>query len=151
MSYLLHPPLLEELGLIPMARSYLEGFSERSLIQVEVEMPPEADRLPAEIELTLYRVLQECLGNLHRYSGSATAFVRLEFQADLVSLEISDKGCGISPDKLALLQKHASAGGVGIAGMQERLRLLDGELLFQSGAGGTTVCARIPIGGAIHG
>jgi signal transduction histidine kinase len=151
MSYLLHPPLLDELGLIPMARSYLEGFSERSLIQVEVEMPPEADRLPAEIELTLYRVLQECLGNLHRYSGSATAFVRLEFQADLVSLEISDKGCGISPDKLALLQKHASAGGVGIAGMQERLRLLDGELLLQSGAGGTTVCARIPIGGAIHG
>jgi two-component system, NarL family, sensor kinase len=147
LSYLLHPPLLDQLGLVSALRSYVDGFSKRSGVSIALETPPECDRLPAEVELTLFRVVQESLGNIHRHSGSATACIQLARQRDCGVLEVRDHGCGIAPDVLDSIRRHASVGGVGIAGMQERLRLLNGTLSVESSSSGTTIRAIIPLVG----
>jgi len=107
-------------------------------------MPEEFRRLPGEMETAIFRVVQECLTNIHRHSGSSVARIRLRERDDEVFVEIEDKGRGIPPHKL---QEMSAAGtpGVGVRGMQERLRQLGGRLEIQSGAGGTIIKVRLPI------
>lgn len=147
LSYLLHPPLLDQLGLIPALRSYVGGFAKRSGIEVAVEVEPDFARLPAEIELTLFRIMQECLGNIHRHAHSNTAYITLGRDSDSILLEVRDEGRGIPLDTLAAIRQSSSHGGVGIAGMQERLRLLNGVFSLESSTSGTTIRVTIPLGG----
>jgi signal transduction histidine kinase len=145
-SYLLHPPLLDEKGLSSALRWYIEGFAERSRIEVDLELPDDIGRLPRDLETAIFRVVQECLTNIHRHSGSASAKIRIRCSARDISVEIRDKGKGMPPEKRYEL---AAAGtpGVGIRGMQERIRQLGGSLEIHSdGIGkGTLVVARLPL------
>jgi PAS domain S-box-containing protein len=145
LSYLLHPPLLEEVGLESALRWYIDGFSERSNIQVSLELPPDLGRLSRELELATFRVIQECLTNVHRHSGSATASIRIVRSPSDIYLEVRDEGKGVAPEKLARI---AGAGdcGVGLRGMKERVKGLDGELQIQSDEKGTVIRVVIPTG-----
>jgi PAS domain S-box-containing protein len=139
LSHLLHPPLLDELGLAPAIRSFVRGFAERSGIATEFETDKELGRLPREFELALFRVLQECLTNVQRHSGSRTARVRLRADSRRTLLEVSDDGRGFRSDV-----KAESLLGIGILGMRERLRPLGGKLEIESGPLGTIVRAILP-------
>ena len=144
-SHLLHPPLLDELGLRRALQDYIEGFAGRSAIATTLDVAEDLDRLPAEIETALFRVVQESLGNIHRHSGSTTAAVRIRRDAGTVRLEISDEGGGVPPG-LRLRNKEMSVPvGVGIAGMRERLGQVGGELEIESSDRGTTVRAIVPL------
>lgn len=143
LSYLLHPPLLDEAGLESALRWYVEGFTERSKIQVELELPEEMERLPREIELALFRVVQESLTNVHRHSASPTARISLTRLQDRVRVEISDRGKGIPEEKQRNLT--AAKAGVGVRGMQERVRQFGGTLEIVSGGKGTTVVVWLPV------
>jgi signal transduction histidine kinase len=145
-SYLLHPPLLEELGLRNALGWCVEGFAERSKIAVTLDLPPSVERLPDEVELCLFRVAQECLTNIHRHSGSVKAEVRLVQQNGNIHLEVRDEGKGISSEKQQALNTYGI--GVGIGGMRERLRQLGGTLEVRSSGKGTTVIATIPLAAA---
>ena len=142
-SYLLHPPLLEELGLGGALQDYVPGFARRSGIRVDLELPPEFGRMPQETELALFRVIQESLANIHRHSGSKTACITLNQTTDEVQLEVRDAGRGfvLTPSESA---GPASPLGVGILGMQERLRQLGGRLHISSNSRGTIVRATLP-------
>ena len=144
LSYLLHPPLLDELGLAAAVRNYVEGFSKRSGVQVALDAPPDLERLPDEVEIALFRVVQESLGNIHRHAGASTARLRLACGAEQVTLEVSDQGCGMSAQTIRAIEAGRGAVGVGIAGMRERLRLLGGRLAIESGGQGTTIRAIVP-------
>jgi signal transduction histidine kinase len=144
-SHLLHPPLLDELGLRRALQDYIEGFAGRSAIATTLDVAEDLDRLPAEIETALFRVVQESLGNIHRHSGSTTAAVRIRRDAGTVRLEISDEGGGVPPG-LRLRNKEMSVPvGVGIAGMRERLRQVGGQLEIESSDFGTTVRAIVTL------
>ncbi|HXZ78303.1 MAG TPA: PAS domain S-box protein [Terriglobales bacterium] len=141
-SYLLYPPMLEELGLKSAIPWYLEGFSKRSKIQVTFEADPDFVRLPREVELALFRILQESLSNVHRHSGSSTASVRLSMAQGMAVLEILDKGRGIPA---GLLQGSDETNlGLGLRGMKERMQQLGGNLEIISTEEGTTVVAAAP-------
>jgi two-component system, NarL family, sensor kinase len=142
LSYLLHPPLLEDSGFGPAVRWLVEGYSKRSGIHVSIEIPPELGRLKADVELALFRVVQESLTNIHRHSHSKTASIRMAVLEDTAVLEIRDQGVGIPPQKL---DSVARASGVGIAGMSERLRDLGGSLQISSDSDGTAVMVSIPL------
>ncbi len=144
LSYLLHPPLLEELGLVSALRHFLDGYTQRSGIRVDLEVAPDFGRLPQEFELALFRVVQESLTNIHRHSGSATAQVRLRRDLNAVMLEVVDEGRGISPEMLDRNKRILPGLGVGIAGMQERVEQLGGLLETISGSHGTKVRAILP-------
>ena len=139
-SYLLHPPLLDEFGLAWAVCDYADGFAKRSKIRVDLDVPENFERLPHPVELALFRVLQEGLGNVHRHSGSATASIRLARQADTVTLEVRDAGRGLDPAALG-----GSTLGVGITGMRERLRQLGGRVEIESGLPGTRLRAILPL------
>jgi signal transduction histidine kinase len=143
-SHLLHPPLLDEAGLVSALRWYVEGFSQRSKINVDLDLPEDFGRLPRESETAIFRVVQECLTNIHRHSGSLVAKIRIRQRDSEVVVEISDKGKGIPPEKK---EQMSSAGtpGVGIRGMRERLRQLGGTLDLTSSATGTVVTVHLPI------
>jgi signal transduction histidine kinase len=143
MSYLLHPPLLDEAGLVSAVKWYVEGFSTRSAIQVSLELPSELGRLPQQMEITIFRLIQESLTNIHRHSGSKTALIRLVRDNQSVRLEIADQGQGFAPQAVA--SELHSRPGVGILGMKERVRRFGGTLEFSSGSEGTTVQARLPL------
>ena len=143
-SHLLHPPLLDELGLSSALRWYVNGFSQRSRIKVDLDMAEDFGRLPAEIETAIFRVVQECLTNIHRHSESLVARIRLRHSEREVSVEIEDKGKGIPPKKLHELTA-AGTPGVGVRGMQERIRQLAGTIGISSGGHGTRIIARLPI------
>jgi len=142
-SHLLHPPLLDEAGLVSALRWYIDGFSQRSKIRVDLEIADDFRRLPRELEMGIFRTVQECLTNIHRHSGSPTAAIRLTQSDDEVRLQVEDQGAGIAPDKLSAV---ATAGvpGVGISGMRERLRQLGGTLEITSNGRGTVVKAYLP-------
>ena len=146
-SHLLHPPLLDEVGLESALRWYIDGFRERSKIQVDLELPDDFGRLSRDQEITLFRVVQECLTNIHRHSGSPTALIRVLRSANGVSVEIRDAGKGIPPEVQATLTAGRIL-GVGFRGMRERLHQLGGQMELQSDDKGTVVIARIPIAGS---
>jgi PAS domain S-box-containing protein len=143
MSYLFHPPLLDEVGLESALKWYVDGFSERSKIAATLELSADHDRLPQDYELCLFRIAQECLTNIHRHSGSPTALVRLLRTAEEVKLEISDEGKGLDQNTQAKIAAGEST-GVGLRGMQERVRYLGGRVEIHSNGKGTTVTAIMP-------
>lgn len=142
-SHLLHPPLLDEAGLPSALRSYTEGLAERSGLIVDLELDPRLQRMPRETEAIVFRIVQESLTNVHRYAGTKTAKVRISQNLQTVRVQIEDKGVGI-PDLMAPAETSFKR-GVGIQGMRERVRQLRGSLQVQSGSGGTTVTATLPI------
>jgi signal transduction histidine kinase len=143
-SYLLHPPMLDEAGLASALRWYVDGFTQRSGIQVDLEIAEDFGRVQPEVETAVFRTVQECLTNVHRHSGSKTASVRLLHSAGELQLQVKDSGTGMAAEKL---DKVASDGtpGVGIRGMRERLRQLGGTLEVNSSQTGTTVEVRVPV------
>lgn len=143
-SYLLHPPLLDELGLVSALRAYSEGYSERTSIRLELDLPASLERLPEAVEMALFRIVQEGLSNIHRHSGSRTAFLRLRPAKDSVELDLIDHGRGLPPGTLDWDVPSASRIGVGIAGMRERARQLGGRLTIASGENGTTLHVVLP-------
>ncbi len=145
LSYLLHPPVLDELGLASAVQEYATGFSERSGIALEVEIQAGFGRLAQEAETALFRVVQESLSNIQRHSGSQAARIRLLGSSDSVELQVSDQGRGM--DQLTV-ERGSSVGtrlGVGILGMRERMAQLGGRLEVESSSSGTTVRATIPL------
>jgi signal transduction histidine kinase len=145
LSYLLHPPFLDETGLLSALRWYAAGFSERSGITVDLDLPESFDRLPLDTETALFRIVQESLINIHRHAGSETARIRLQRDAETLTLEIEDRGHGIPKASLKHLTSGGGLIGVGIAGMSERIEQLGGRLEITSGDHGTTVSARLPL------
>ncbi|MFN2621631.1 MAG: PAS domain S-box protein [Chthoniobacterales bacterium] len=143
LAYLLHPPMLEELGLLGALRDYVEGFSARSGIQVELKCTEDFERCSPEIETALFRVVQESLSNVHRHSASEVALVKLIRSGDLIELTITDRGKGL-PRGLLLGTADKARVGVGISGMRQRIIQLQGHLEIVSDEGGTTVCAVLP-------
>jgi PAS domain S-box-containing protein len=146
LSYLLHPPMLDEAGLEDAIRHYAGGFAERTGIEVELEVSPRFGRMKRDVELALFRVMQESLINIQRHSGSFTAKIRLERKSGVVSLEVSDKGRGTSGTELLSKSGLPFEVGVGIPSMQERVKLIGGRLEIESSSGGTTVRVMLPIG-----
>jgi PAS domain S-box-containing protein len=144
MSYLLHPPLLDELGLPSALRWYIEGFAERSKIAASIELPADLPRLPREHELCLFRIAQECLTNIHRHSGSSTALVRLWCTPRDVEMEVSDSGRGFTQEIQSKIASGESA-GVGLRGMQERVTQIGGTLGISSNGKGVSVLAVLPL------
>ncbi len=144
-SYLLHPPLLDESGLGPALSWYIRGLSERSGLKISLHISDDFGRLSRDLELVIFRLVQEALTNIHRHSGSPTASICLRRQGQHVTVEVKDQGKGIAPDRLAEIQSSGS--GVGIQGMRERLRQFRGEMNIQSDCSGTTVTAIIPVSG----
>ena len=144
-SYLLHPPLLDESGFASAAQWFVEGFAKRSGISVHSDIPDGMGRLSRNCELTLFRVLQECLTNIHRYSQASTAGVRLWLDDGKLMFEVTDNGRGIAEDRLRQLHGTDGNAGVGIAGMRERIRELGGQFRIDSGKNGTIVSAVIPM------
>ena len=142
-SHLLHPPLLDEAGLPSALRWYVEEFSKRSGIDVTLDCSPSVGRFSCELETAIFRIVQECLGNIHRHAQTPVAAVRLETSEGWARLVVSDQGRGISPDKQEELSSGARA-GVGLRGMQERVAQLEGQLTIESGGRGTTVTATLP-------
>ena len=143
-SYLLHPPLLDETGLASALRWYVDGFSQRSKIDAKLEIPANIQGLSKEIELSIFRVVQECLTNIYRHAASPTAGIRITQDNVCIRVEIEDAGQGISPEKQLALESSAQA-GVGLRGMRERLRRLGGTLRVYSNGGGTRVTAVVPV------
>ncbi len=146
LSYLLHPPILDEAGLADAIRDYVKGFTKRSGIQVELELSPRLGRMTRDVELALFRVVQESLTNIHRHSGSPQAKIRIDCNSNL-TLEISDLGPGASASATGGKEEHRLDVGVGIPSMQERVKLIGGRLHVDFGADGTTVHVTIPLGG----
>jgi PAS domain S-box-containing protein len=146
-SHLLHPPLLDRVGLPSALRWYVDGFVERSGIRVKLHLPPSFTRLEPDLETTLFRIVQESLTNIHRHSGSPTAEIRLAADAESVMLEVTDHGGGIPPERLRRCNGGRAALGVGIAGMRERVRQFGGHLEVRSSPQGTTIQASLPAGG----
>lgn len=140
LSYLLHPPLLEESGLESALKWLADGFSERSGISIQVDLQHDG-RLPGDIETALFRIAQEALTNVQLHSGSSQASIRLARRGTDIELEVADDGRGIYREESG---SHPSL-GVGIRGMQERLKQFGGHLHIMSHEGGTTVVARVPV------
>lgn len=142
-SYLLHPPLLDEAGLASAIRWFADGFAERSKISVSLEVTPALGRLSDEFEIAIFRIVQECLTNIHRHSGSPSATIRLDLSPEEITLEIKDVGRGILPENRMRAISGRSP-GVGIRGMQERIAQLGGKIEINSNANGTAIVARLP-------
>ncbi len=151
LCYSLHPPLVDEAGLAPALGWYTAGFARRSGIEVHLNVSPEFGQLPSEHELTLYRIVQEALTNIHRHSGSKTARISLERRPNEIVLTVADKGHGFPSAALGKAGPESADIGVGIPGMRERLRQLGGRLHIQTGSRGTTLTAILPLGQVTHG
>jgi PAS domain S-box-containing protein len=148
-SYLLHPPLLDEMGLASSLRAYADGYKGRTGVTVTVDVARDLARLPSEVEIALFRVAQEALTNIHRHSGSPRATIQALASPTEVVLEVSDEGRGIPPAVRERMAKGSAKLGVGIAGMKERLRQLGGWLEVYSNSRGTTVRAVLPVKGVL--
>ncbi len=143
-SYLLHPPVLDDLGLCSALRWYVEGFAQRSGIEVALDIAPDLGRLPRELELMLFRIIQESLTNIHRHSGSRTAVIRIVRYAKEVFMRVRDEGHGIAGG-MSPNETRTAPVGVGIAGMRERVRLAGGHLKVRSRPDGTDVEVLAPL------
>ena len=144
-SYLLHPPLLDEVGFTCAAEWFIEGFAKRSGIKVTLDLATERQRLPMRMEIALFRVLQESLTNTHRHAEASEVKVRFQRRCETVILEITDTGRGISTERLARLRQGSAETGVGLAGMRERLNELNGTLEIKSDGRGTNIRATVPL------
>ena len=142
-SYLLHPPLLDESGLFSALSWYVDGLIERSGLEISLVISEDLGRLPRDMELVVFRLVQESLTNIHRHSGSKTAYIRIGRQGDTIRVEIQDEGKGISPGRMAEIQSRGS--GVGIRGMRERLNQIHGTMTIQSSPSGTRISVTIPV------
>jgi signal transduction histidine kinase len=146
MSHLLHPPLLDERGFGSATRLFVDGFSRRSGVAVHLDLPVDFEtRLPQNVEIALFRAVQEALTNIHRHSGASSVDVSLSVGAVQARLAIQDNGKGSSAEALRALRDGISEDGVGLAGMRERLRDLGGALEIRSNASGTTIMITVPI------
>jgi len=143
MSYLLHPPLLDLVGLTSALKWYVDGFICRSNIQVTLDLPDDTERLSQDLETTIYRLIQECLTNVHRHSGSKTASIRVVKDDHEVRLEVTDEGKGLVPKTESAAEEVRP--GVGILGMKERVRQFGGVLEVSSRRSGMSVRATLPI------
>jgi signal transduction histidine kinase len=142
-SYLLHPPMLDELGVIPALRIFVEGFSERSGLHVDLELPEHSIRMPRDLETAIFRVVQESLTNVHKHSQSPTATIRVRFEASTVTILVEDEGTGLSRPSEGgpLLAKM----GVGIGSMRERVKQCGGQIAISSRAKGTVIEVSLPV------
>jgi signal transduction histidine kinase len=145
LSYLLHPPMLELAGLVSALHAYTEGVAKQNDIHIEFQALPDIGRLSPELETDLFRVVQEGLSNVVRHSGSLSAIVRLERRADFVVLEIEDFGRGMPPSVMDALSLGHGEIGIGILGIRERLRQIDGQLELRSSKKGTILIAKVPL------
>ena len=143
-SHLLHPPLLDEAGLPSAVRWYVEGFAERSTIAVDLELPADLGRLPRDLETAIFRIVQECLTNIHRHSGSSTAGIRISRNSDGIVLQVRDRGKGMPVERRDGMSVPTKR-GVGISGMRERVRQLGGRLDISSGRKGTAITVFFPL------
>jgi len=150
LSHLLHPPLLEEAGLTSAMRSYIDGFTKRSGVQVKCILPQGRIRLPHGVELALFRTLQEALTNVYRHSGSRTVAIRLASGRDRVVLRICDRGRGMDPAIVREFQERGTGVGIGLTGIRERMTELGGDLNIRSSEDGTTLNATIPLPSKSH-
>jgi signal transduction histidine kinase len=148
-SYLLHPPMLDEAGFGSAARWFVDGFTKRSGIEVQCNIPDLGERLSPQVELILFRILQEALTNVHRHSGATAAAVTLSSDGRCLRFELRDNGHGIPEQHLKRLNE-ADGTGVGIAGMRERIRELGGEMSIQSSKTGTTMSFTFSQPKALH-
>jgi PAS domain S-box-containing protein len=146
-SYLLHPPLLDESGISSALSWYVQGLAERSNLEIDLQVPDDFGRLSSEMELLIFRLVQESLTNIHRHSGSKTALIRLERDESNVRVKVEDHGKGMSPERLAEIKSKGT--GVGIRGMRERVRHFHGDLVVESNGFGTRVCASLPLKTAV--
>ncbi len=146
LSHLLHPPLLDEAGFSSAASWFVSGFSQRSRIPVSLDLPPDLPRLPESVEIALFRVLQESLTNVHRHSRAASAEIKVDADAEQVSIEIRDHGRGMPAYVLQQIEGDGTKLGVGLAGMRERIHELGGTFEVLSDDQGTTVRATVPLG-----
>jgi two-component system NarL family sensor kinase len=143
-SYLLHPPLLDELGLTSAVAWFVNGFKNLTEIDVVVDLAPDMGRLPHDVETAIFRIVQESLTNVHRHSGSRMAAISLQRQRGNVVLEVSDRGKGISGVRLSQIARGESS-GIGLRGMRERVKSLGGEIDIAAFDGGTHVRVAIPL------
>jgi signal transduction histidine kinase len=142
-SYLLHPPLLDETGLESALRWFVQGFAERSKIAVDLHIAPDLGRVAREVETAIFRIVQESLTNIHRHSGSTSAVINLTRNSKSVKVEIRDEGKGFSTASQSDATRPSTI-GIGIQGMQERARQLGGQLEIHSGSSGTVITATLP-------
>ena len=147
LSYLLHPPMLDEAGLEDAVRHYAAGFAERTGIKVELQLSSGFGRLKPDIEVALFRVVQESLTNIQRHSGSLRAKIRMDRNQEQLALEVSDSGRGNSGDRRSQDVELPFRPGVGLASMHERVKLIGGRLAIESSSTGTTVRVTIPVDG----
>jgi PAS domain S-box-containing protein len=143
-SYLLHPPMLDEMGLRSALAWYIDGFAERSKMKVVREMAPDLDRLPRDVELVIFRIAQECLTNIHRHANSSSAVVRLSSADGRLTMEIRDNGQGIDEETQMKIASDKTS-GVGLRGMRERVRALGGTFAIESLGNGTSVLVTLPV------
>lgn len=141
-SYLLHPPMLDEIGLMATLGWYVEGLEARSGLKIMLDTPREFKRIGPERELLIFRLVQECLTNIYRHSGSKTGTIRLTVEGHEIKLSVEDQGKGIPAGKLAMVQNRGS--GVGLQGMRERVRQVNGQMDVQSSHTGTKVSFSFP-------
>jgi PAS domain S-box-containing protein len=144
-SYLLHPPLLDELGLLAALRWFTSGFAERSGIELNLNAPQAFSRLPQEMELALFRIVQESLTNVQRHSGSTSVWVTLSEHQDRAEVRITDSGAGVPSDIIEKIKQGKAIEGVGLRGMYERVRELGGQLEIESSRMGTAITAVLPL------
>jgi signal transduction histidine kinase len=146
LSYLLHPPLLDESGLTPALHWYVDGLSKRSGLEVSLTLKPVSfPRLPTDIEMTIFRIVQESLTNAYRHAETKSARVDLEVSGDTVIVQVRDYGKGLPSEMLESDLKVPRSMGVGLNGMRERVRQFGGELVLSQEEPGTKIEARIPL------
>lgn len=144
-AYLLHPPLLDENGLSASLAWYVRGLSERSGLDIRLSISEKLGRLPQDVELVVFRMIQECLTNIHRHSGSKCALIGITREDGKLTVTVSDQGKGMTPDRLSDVQGLGA--GIGIRGMRERVRQFGGEMKIESNGTGTTVLVLLSVPG----